>query len=227
MFKNIWDALKKNPLIDESYEIMDELHDQTRKMFTIAMKALMDQNADPEKVIKMDKEVNMNVQRIRRSVFEYFSLSSVPNIHGGLILISLVIDYERIGDYAKELANIREEYDFRESFQPDNRKELHMMEDLIIEMGPEAHDSFMSPVQKYPTPVTGLEIKLKEHYDNLRELTLKKNIQRDEALTVITSARLMKRIAGHLDNIASSAARPFPKLGFKPGASTWEDQTPH
>ena len=125
MFRNIWDALKKNPLIDESYEIMDDLHNQTGKMFIIAIKALMDQDADPEEVIKMDKEVNKNVQRARRKVFEYFSLSSVPNIHGGLILISLVIDYERIGDYAKDLANIREEYDFRGSFHPGNEKELH------------------------------------------------------------------------------------------------------
>ena len=223
MFRNIWDALKKNPLIDESYGIMDELHDQTEKMFLIAMKALMDQDADPEEVIRMDKEVNKNVQRIRRKVFEYFSLSSVPNIHGGLILISLVIDYERIGDYAKDLANIREEFDFRGSFHPSSKGELQKMKDLIIKMCPEAHFSFMSPDQKYPTPVTKLEVELKEHYDNIREFTLKNNIRRDEALTVITSARLMKRIAGHLDNIASSAARPFPKLGFKPGASSWED----
>jgi phosphate uptake regulator len=223
MFRNIWEALKKNPLIDDSYRIMDELHHQTQQMFILAMKVLIDQKGDPEEVIKMDKEVNKNVQRVRRKVFEYFSLSSVPNIHGGLVLISLVIDYERIGDYAKDLANMREEYDFRDAFHPDGREELHRMKDLIIEMFPEAHDSFMSADEKYPTPVTKLEIQLKKHYDNLRDLTLKKNIHRDEALVEIISARLMKRIAGHMDNIASSAARPFPKLGFKPGASSWED----
>ncbi|MGA1872116.1 MAG: PhoU domain-containing protein [Thermoplasmatota archaeon] len=223
MFKNIWDALKKNPLIDDSYRIMDRLHHQTQEMFILSMKVLIDQKGEPEEILRMDKDVNRNVQRVRRKVFEYFSLSSVPNIHGGLVLISLVIDYERIGDYAKDLASMRDEYDFRKPFQPDGRKELHMMKDLIIEMFPGAHDSFMSPDQKYPTPVTKLEMELKEHYDNLRELTLKKNIHRDEALVEIISARLMKRIAGHLDNIASSAARPFPKLGFKPGASSWED----
>jgi phosphate uptake regulator len=160
---------------------------------------------------------------VRKKVFEYFSLSSVPNIHGGLVLISLVIDYERIGDYAKDLASIRDEYDFREKFHRDGREELQIMKDLIIEMFPKAHDAFMSPDGKYPTPVTKLEVQLKKHYENLSELTLKKNIHRDEALVEIISARLMKRIAGHLDNIGSSAARPFPKLGFKPGASSWED----
>jgi phosphate uptake regulator len=223
MFKNIWDALKKYPLIEDSYKIMDSLHHQTQEMFILAMKALIDQEGDPEDVIRMDKEVNKNVQRVRKKVFEYFALSSVPNIHGGLVLISLVIDYERIGDYAKDLANMREEYDFRDPFHPDGREELHKMKDLIVEMFPEAHNSFMSPDAKYPTPVTKLEIRLKEHYDNLRDLTLKKNIHRNEALVEIISARLMKRIAGHMDNIASSAARPFPKLGFKPGASSWED----
>jgi phosphate transport system protein len=223
MFRNIWDALKKNPLIDESYRIMDQLHHQTQEMFLLSVKNLIDQDGDPEEVIKMDKEVNKNVQRVRRKVFEYFSLSTVPNIHGGLVLISLVIDYERIGDYTKDLVNMREEYDFREPFHPDGREELHSMKDLIIQMFPEAHSSFMSADEKYPTPVTKLEVTLKDHYDNLRDLTLKKNIHRDEALVEIISARLMKRIAGHLDNVATSAARPFPKLGFKPGASSWED----
>jgi phosphate uptake regulator len=223
MFRNIWDALKKNPLIDDSYRIMNELHQQTQKMYTMAMKVLIDQNGDPEDIMRMDKEVNKNVQRVRRKVFEYFALNSVPNIHGGLVLISLVIDYERIGDYAKDLANMREEYDFREDFHPDGKHELHIMRDIIVEMFPAAHNSFMAPDLKYPTPVSHLETKLKERYDNLRGLTLKKNIHRDEALVEIISARLMKRIAGHLDNIASSAARPFPKLGFKPGASSWED----
>ena len=87
----------------------------------------------------------------------------------------------------------------------------------------EAHDSFVAQNAHYPTKVTKMETRLKEYYNDLRDITLKKDIEREEALVVIISARLMRRIAGHLDNIASSAARPFPKLGFKPGASSWED----
>ena len=72
MFKNIWDALRKNPLIDESYEIMDRLQHQTQEMFMLSMKALIDQDVDPDEIIRMDKNVNRNVQSVRRKVFEYF-----------------------------------------------------------------------------------------------------------------------------------------------------------
>lgn len=223
MFKNIWDALKKNPLLDESFDIMDELHHKTQEMFLLSMRALLDQEVDPEDIIKMDKEVNRKVQTVRKKVFEYFSISSSPNIHSGLIMISLVIDYERIGDYAKDLAMLRDEFDFRNELQSRGREELDSMKDLIAIMFGSAHDSFVSMNSRYPTKVTKLEDELKDHYEELRKWTLTESIDRDEALVEIVSARLLKRIAGHLDNISSSGARPFPKLGFKHGASSWED----
>ncbi len=223
MFRNIWDALKKSPLLDDSFEIMDELHHRTQEMFLLSMRVLMDQKTDPQEIIKMDKEVNKNVQRVRKKVFEYFSLSSVPNIHSGLIMISLVIDYERIGDYAKDLALMRNEFEFEGNLQEEGRDELGRMKDLILLMFDEAHDSFVNMDEEYPTRVTHMEEELKVHYETLKDWTRTKNIKRDEALVEIVSARLLKRIAGHLDNISSSGARPFPKLGFKHGASSWDD----
>jgi len=223
MFKNLWDALKKNPLVDESYEIMDKLFHQTQEMFALSMKALIDQDVDPEEIIRMDKQVNLNVQKVRKKVFEYFSLSSVPNIHGGLVLISLVIDYERIGDYAKDLATLREEYGFTKDLTPDLKNRLNEMRDLISMMFMEAHDSLEKMEEKYPTKVTLHERKLKEIYEDLTERLMDKELTRKEVITALITARILKRIAGHLDNIATSGARPFPKLGFKPGASSWED----
>ncbi len=223
MFKNIWDALRKNPLIDESYEIMDRLQHQTQEMFMLSMKALIDQDVDPDEIIRMDKNVNRNVQSVRRKVFEYFSLSSSPNIHGGLILISLVIDYERIGDYAKDLALMRDEYGFRGPFTHEIGDHLNSMKDRILVMFMEAHDSLSEMEQSYPTKVTLQERELKDEYDSMKDQLMESNLKREEVVCALISARIMRRIAGHLDNIATSGARPFPKLGFKPGASSWED----
>lgn len=223
MLKNLWDALRNNPLVDESYEIMDRLHHQTQEMFLLSMKSLIDQEIDPEEIVKMDKEVNRNVQRVRKKVFEYFSLSTVPNIHGGLTLISLVIDYERIGDYAKDLAHLRIEYDHEGEFTHEVKDLMGEMKDKVSLMFLEAHRSFEEMNQSYPTPVTKLEVELKEDYDELKEMLMDGRIKRKEVIVSLICARILKRVAGHLDNIATSGARPFPKLGFKPGASSWED----
>jgi phosphate uptake regulator len=223
MFRNVWDALRKNPLIDESYEIMDKLHHQTQEMYLLSIKALVDQDIDPEEIVKMDKQVNRNVQKVRKKVFEYFSLSTTPNIHGGLTLISLVIDYERIGDYAKDLAYLREEYSYKGEITHDVRDMLHEMKDEISLMFLEAHNSIEEMNQDYPTKVTEMEKSLKIIYEKLKERMMDQKITRKEVIVTLIAARIIKRVAGHLDNIASSGARPFPKLGFKPGASSWED----
>jgi len=223
MFRNLWDALKKNPLMDDSYDIMDELHHQTQEMFLLSMKALIDQDVDPEEIIMMDKAVNKNVQKVRKKVFEYFSLTTVPNIHGGLVLISLVIDYERIGDYAKDLALMREEYGYNKPFTHDVKDSMNSMKDKVSMMFLEAHNSLQKIEEKYPTKVTLLERELKKEYERLVERLMDRDLTRKEVIVALISARILKRIAGHHDNIATSGSRPFPKLGFKPGASSWED----
>jgi len=223
MFRNVWDALRKNPLVDDSYEIMDRLHHDTQEMFIIAMKGLVDGEDKAEEVLRMDKGVNRKVQLVRKKVFEYLSMSSVPNITAGLTLISLVIDYERIGDYAKDLALMREEYGFEGDLRDETKEVLEDMKDQISLMMLEAHRSMEKNEVKYPTKVTLMERELKEMYEKVAEAVLEKGYDRREGMVVLISSRIIKRIGGHLDNIASAGARPFPKLGFKPGASSWED----
>jgi phosphate uptake regulator len=87
----------------------------------------------------------------------------------------------------------------------------------------EAHNSLQKVEERYPTKVTIIERELKKDYEQLKERLMDKELTRKEVIVALISARILKRIAGHHDNIATSGARPFPKLGFKPGASSWED----
>ncbi len=65
MFKNLYDAIKKKDMLDVSYEIMDSLHEQTYKMFEMASECAISGEVPEEDLVKMDKEINQMVQKIR------------------------------------------------------------------------------------------------------------------------------------------------------------------
>jgi len=223
MFRNILDALTKNPLLDEAYRDLDRINHLTQEMFIMSRRALIDQEVPPKEVQIRDKKVNSLVQIIRKKVFEYLSINSSPNIHAGLVIISLVIDYERIGDYTKDIALMREEFDYRDDFRPYIKDHLEKMEDIISLMFLESHKAIEESEGKASGKVSELEESLKEEYNLFKSELLEKGCVQNESLTGLVTARILKRIAAHHDNISSAAVRPFPKLGFKPGSSQWKD----
>ncbi len=223
MFKNLYDAIKKKDMLDVSYEIMDNLHEQTYEMFKMASKCAISGEVPEEDLIKMDKEINYMVQMIRKNVLEHFSLSSTPNLHAGLVLISLIIDYERIGDYTKALCRIRNNFHFSGDLDPEIRENLEKMAEAILKMFPEAYSNIEESYSSKTPKITSFEENLKEEHRELRENILQDYIGKNQALSAAVAASQLRRIAGHLDNIGTAGTRPFPKLGFKPGASSFED----
>lgn len=221
MFKNILDALTKNPLLDDAYKDLDKINQITQEMFLQSMRVLIDREGSPKEVLMKDKRVNALVQGIRKQVFEYFAVNSSPNIHAGLIIISLVIDYERIGDYAKDLVLMREEFGYEEEFRPWIKDRLEKMEDIIALMFLESRKAIEEASGEPSTKVSKLEGDLKKEYELFKAELLDKGCIQNESLTGLISARIMKRIAAHHDNIASASVRPFPKLGFKTGSAHW------
>ncbi|MGA1822315.1 MAG: PhoU domain-containing protein [Thermoplasmatota archaeon] len=223
MFRNIYDSLTKNSLLDESFKIIDKISHQTHEMFEIASESLIVNEIPEEDLLKMDKSVNKAVVDIRRKVLEYFAVTTTPNYHAGMILISLAVDYERIGDYTKKLYDLRNIFDFRDPFNPEVEDILRAMRHDIMVMFPEAYKSLEKKTEKYPNKVTEKETEVRDNYEIVLRRIQKRDISKQEALVAATYSGKLIRIAGHLDNIGSSAGRPFPKLGFKPGSSSWID----
>ncbi len=222
MFKNLYDAIKKKDMLDVSYEIMDDLHEQTYKMFKMASDCAISGEVPEEDLIKMDKEINYMVQMIRKNVLEHFSLSSTPNLHAGLVLISLIIDYERIGDYTKSMCWLRKNFHFRDDFDPEIRKNLEKMAEDILKMFPEAYGNIEESYNSKTPKITSFEENLKAEHRELRDNILQDHIGKNQALAAAVASSQLRRIAGHLDNIGTAGTRPFPKLGFKPGSSSFE-----
>jgi phosphate transport system protein len=162
-----------------------------------------------------DKQVNELERAIRGEVARHLIVHPGHDVVACLILMSVVKDAERIGDYCKnvfEIAGIfRREYVAPQYVEP--LKEIQATVNTLFD---ETRQAF----PRSDTELAGQVIKtfgeLKRRCDRIVEQLLrqKDDMPTDEAVSYGMLARHLKRIAAHLSNIASSVVTPVENLDF-------------
>jgi phosphate uptake regulator len=165
-------------------------------------------------VYKRDVKVNKLERRIRKQVIAHLTLAddtaSVPYC---LLLMSLVKDVERIGDYAKNLSEAR---DHHPSALPDDQI-IHEMREIRSEI--EAGFAEISSVFETSDHERAVEL-IREGRDLTRRCdAVVGRVARSEydastATSVVMGARFYKRIAAHVLNVLSSVVMPLHRLDY-------------
>ena len=105
MFKQIFNLFKSDSLYEQALSQCFEMLDTDLLMFNESIKSLRE-NDDAEipiDIFEMDKKINQFERDVRRKVMTHLAVSGNEDLGSGLILISVVIDIERIGDYTKNI----------------------------------------------------------------------------------------------------------------------------
>jgi phosphate uptake regulator len=186
------------------------------KNFDIATEELIE-NLDIKraKVYLTDQEINECEKQVRRQVLEHLTINPKQDMSYSLILITVVKDLERIGDYVKNCAELAQHY-------PKKMTKDKYSEELI------ALRNKMSQILKDAIRVVFKEgdvEKAKEYYKFYRDVTEKTDsmvihileeskINVREAVVYVLFARYIKRIAAHLANILTTIINPFHLVGY-------------
>ena len=109
MWKEIWNLIRQHEdLLTEAFTDAADMLALDREMFTVVVESL-DQELSEEilgDIKEKDRALNVKQQEIRRKVFEHLAVSKGRDLLSGLVLTSIVIDLERIGDYAKNMGEV-------------------------------------------------------------------------------------------------------------------------
>jgi len=167
-----------------------------------------------EALQKGDVEVNRLERRIRRQlVIHLAAASSSPDIPYCLLLMSLVKDVERIGDYGKELATVLNLTD-----QPLPGDEL--VGDLR-RLGSEVEKEFEAACEVVRDTDRDRAIELirsgRSRVDRFEALVTKISRSQYRAGTAVAltlAARSYMRISGHVLNLLSSVVMPLDRLDY-------------
>jgi phosphate uptake regulator len=214
-FKSIYDALTKAPLLENAYNDASEMHKLAKEMFEESTKCLIGCDVDVAKKLGLeDKRINKREKRVRRKVMEYLAVTSAPNLNASLVLISIVIDYERIGDLCKNIAQLCIEYpaDFGEE---DYSKDINLMKDNISKMFDLTLVAMEQSDEEKAKEVIAIHDKVKGiHNSIIKKLNEDDKISTTNAISYALLTGYFRRINAHLANICTGVLHPFPALGF-------------
>jgi phosphate transport system protein len=215
MFKELFDAVFKGSILKSAFQAVERMHNQAKTMYDLSVKCLVENKDEIAKDISRDDRViNTSVKEVRREILQYLAINSAPDISASLILSAIAVDYERIGDYCKNIAQLGLMYPAKLTPSPyfDLFSEIHgnisSMFDLTIRALEE------SDTEKAQAVMT-MHVETKQlHAQVIRKLNNGESIDIKTAIVYALLTEYLRRISAHLQNIASTVVQPFDRIGF-------------
>ena len=220
MIREILSVFKANTLMDRAFQRSYDMLDLTYKMYLQAKEVLRNtEHTELEfDISDEDIEVNKYQREVRKDVFNHLVLTDGEQLSSGLVLVSIVIDIERIGDFTKNIVEIAQSHPQR----------LHggKFEDDLLRIEDAVDDNFKRTIDVFKTSDEVAARKLIKEYKWVPRLSDKSLMalvkQEDPSITSGSAAALalyfrsLKRINAHLRNVTTSVVNPFHRIGFKP-----------
>ena len=216
MFDNLLAFWKGKDFLTQVLGEFKEMLDQTEDMFVTVCGTLLDnvENKDlKKKTYSIDKKVNSLQKDIRKRIVTHLSLQPTVDANACLLLMSVVKDAERLGDYSKNLYEVTKLLDEpidREMFS----KYFDALDKEIIKLFKQTKDAFMGSDDKKAGASWDYEVKISKRCDSIIEELAKSNLSVNQGICFTLIARHFKRIAGHLINIATSVILPLDELDY-------------
>ena len=217
MLRELLDLFRSDDAISRMGQTFGEMLTLARDLTLSAGGYYFDTPPTPDErtaVYRQDVQLNKLQRRLRKQVITHLTVSTVPHDAAyGLLLMSLVKDVERIGDYAKNLVEV---YDEGGGPLPDddNCLELREIRAVVDDSLRAVGDVFA----KSDTP-TALDLirqgrEVNRRCDMLVTRIAGSDYNAATTTTLVLGTRYYKRIQSHLLNVLSGVVMPLHKLDY-------------
>ena len=216
MFKNLLSFWKGKDFLVQVLEDFKIMLDDSESMFEAVCAQLMDGTKEPglkDKIYEIDKQVNRLQKEIRKRIVEHLTLQPTVNVNACLILMSVVKDAERLGDYSKNLYEVTELLTepidcaiFSEYFDELDKK--------ILALFQQTKKAFIEADEDLARSAWEYEKTIAKGCDKIVERLAQSNLPVNQAVCFTLVARHFKRIVAHLVNIATSVVLPLSDLDY-------------
>jgi len=219
MFKQIYEIFKSDNLYEQALKECHEMLDIDLTMFKASIQSL--RKSDTAEldidIYAMDKKINEFERDVRRKIMTHLAVGGKEDIGSGLVLVSVVIDIERIGDYTKNI------YDL--AVNHPKMLDGNALEDRLSNVETASLDLFESSIDAFKNQdidkARGLMTLYKETISSQCDsITMDiisgklSDIDVGKGTAVAMYARYLKRIAAHSRNLISSIVNPFERIGY-------------
>lgn len=220
MWKELIKIWKSDDLLVQAWDNSYEMLQLSREMFIQSVQMIRRHSKEKTLIAlkKRDKEINEFHRDIRRKVMTHLVIqkdsTDIPN---GLVLINMVVDIERVGDYCKNILDLA--ISAPKTLKAEKVSEdLKMIEDEVLSRFDKTMEAIHSQDSEVARDLIGTHRKMVARIsDKLVDQILQGEISfksQSKAAEVALYARYLKRIGSHLTNIMTTLVNPFEAIGY-------------
>lgn len=220
-FRELIELWRSDNLLEQAFNDSHEMLESTQEMFHESIRSLRenDQGEMELDVYERDRQVNRYERVVRKKVLKHLAITGGTNIIPGLILTSIVIDIERLGDYTKNIMDLAVEHPRKlkcGKFEEEVKGVESAVTNLFDKVIPAVRETNKATAQKLLDEERWI---LRKCDDLLGALIHEKDktLASGDAVVGALYFRYLKRVAAHLLNIATSVVNPFYAIGFYHG----------
>ncbi|MCK5706059.1 MAG: hypothetical protein KAI43_00295 [Candidatus Aureabacteria bacterium] len=216
MFDNLLDFWKGKDFLSEVLKEFESMLDTAHMIYDTAVNSLLDFKKDDsskQMIYSNDRKVNEAEKDIRRRVIEHLAINPSVDVPTCLVLMSVVKDVERIGDYGK---NLYEAAELLQNPLTDDLKKKYLS-DLVQKLNEQfnfAKQAFLNSDKSKAKEVMSLEGYIIPNADKFIKELSNSDFDTNTSVCLVLSVRYLKRIAAHLANTASSVIMPVSDIDF-------------
>ena len=219
MLRKLKDLFGSGSLLDTAYETTLTMLEFDHEMFRDSRKSLRESDSAelPYDFKQADRRINKFEREVRRQVVAHLAVAPQADLVGGLVLVTVVIDVERIGDYTKNIADLA----LQKAARLDGREfeeRLSGIEDVIAKQFPAVIEVMRERNSEMARDILRDEYSVAKQSEAIvTDLIARESVGTapEDMLRLALYSRHLKRINAHLTNIASSVVNPFPRIGFR------------
>jgi phosphate transport system protein len=212
-FMNFWKGEKfLSQVVDEFGTMLENAQTMFQEVGAFLLKGEKRQDLS-KRIYALDKKINSRERDIRRRIVKHLAIQPDEDVGSCLVLMSVVKDAERLGDYCKnflEAAELIKEPADRKPYQ-DRFSELFTQVDQTFNL---CRDAFVNSDEEKAKRIMKSERKIGAQFDRTIEKLATSSLPPNEAVCSALIARYFKRIVAHLSNIASSVVVPVSDIDF-------------
>ncbi|MCC5842403.1 MAG: hypothetical protein JJT96_19960 [Opitutales bacterium] len=220
MWRNLLNAFNNDNLYTQALAEAHEMLDIDLRMIEASVRSLRksDDGSIDVDILKLDKQINRFERDVRQKVLTHLAVSGPTELSGGLVLVSIIIDIERIGDYAKNIHDLAQSHPSKlhgGALEP----RLAIIEEKTLFIFRETVDAVRAHnVDKARTVMELYKESLSAACEQVvRDIVegRAKDLSTETGAAIALYARYLKRIAAHSRNIVTSVVNPFPRIGYR------------
>lgn len=221
MFKELQKLFQRKGLVEQALEESYQMLEIDWDMFKAAKKSLREsESAEVEiDVDETDIQINKFERDVRKKVLTHLAVHDASDLNISLILINIINDIERIGDYTKNIVTLAQNHPGKLKISiEDWEKDLQHIEETINNNFGVLIEALKNFDSEKANQLLDDLWKTKKACSRYVAATIANdlNIKTSDAVAIALYMRYLKRIASHLMNIATSIVNPFHKIGYRP-----------